>query len=100
MAGSMSFRLGIWPLNTIQIYVEDASDASISFNTNDTIAYATGVTDWQLSNVGQPANNDIADFYFDPTTFTDLTVTANRRKFISAGLAPVNLGTNCATPSG
>lgn len=45
-------------------------------------------------------NAEIADFYLNLATTLDLTNSANRRKFISAGGKPVDLGTNGATPTG
>ena len=42
----------------------------------------------------------IADFYFNPTTYIDLSVTANRRKFISASLHPVDRGATGSIPTG
>jgi hypothetical protein len=47
-----------------------------------------------------PVNADIADFYLDQTVAYDPSVTANRRKFITAGLRPADLGANGETPSG
>ncbi len=43
---------------------------------------------------------DLSEFYFAPGQFLDLTVTANRRKFISASGKPVDLGSSGALPTG
>ena len=43
---------------------------------------------------------DIADVYIAPGQFIDFSVEANRRKFISADGKPVDLGSNCSTPTG
>ncbi len=86
---------------TLQMYVEDVSDITITTNINDTIPWATGQSNYTIPDSGLPGPFDIADFWFDPNqTPLDLTVTANRRKFISAGLAPVDLGATGATPTG
>ena len=96
--------LASWDLSTttMQIYVEDVSDLGTpSANTNDTINYSSVDGQWWMFvNSGSPGNADITDLYFDPTTHLDLSVTANRRKFISAGLAPVDLGATCQLPTG
>lgn len=42
----------------------------------------------------------IADVYIAPGQFIDFSVEANRRKFISADGKPVDLGSNCSTPTG
>ena len=43
---------------------------------------------------------DVADVYMNYDTFLDLSVVANRRKFIDAGGCPVSLGPEGATPTG
>jgi hypothetical protein len=90
---------------TFQMYVNDSADASTASPlTNDTIAYATHGNTWFSSVPGLEADADIADLWFDTgvvfASGLDLSVTANRRKFISAVLAPVNLGTDGSTPGG
>ena len=52
-----------------------------------------------------PYTGYIADFYFNTVDFLDFSAgsgvgTANRRKFISAGLAPVDLGATGSIPTG
>lgn len=86
--------------STVQLYVQDVSDLATPTVNNDTISYTTA-TDWLFPNAGLPGPFDIADFWMDTNqTPLDLTVTANRRKFISAGGAPVDLGVAGATPTG
>jgi len=96
--------LARWDLSvpSFQYYVNDVSDAGNNFGlTNDTIAYNTTANDWSFNAIGVNGAFDIADLWFEPNqTPLDFSVTANRRKFISAGLAPVNLGTNGSTPTG
>lgn len=43
---------------------------------------------------------DYADIWWAPGQFVDFSVTANRRKFISASGKPVNLGASGVTPTG
>jgi hypothetical protein len=62
----------------------DALDATIDFGVNGT---------------GDPFNGDIADFYLT-NEYLDISVEANRRKFIDASGAPVDLGADGSTPTG
>lgn len=87
-----------------QIYVNDVSDRAGSPTlTNDTIPYSS---DTSFFNVGANTsaalklNAYIADLYINFATTLDLSVEANRRKFISSGLKPVSLGANGETPTG
>ena len=51
--------------------------------------------------VGVSSGAGMADFYATaPASFFDLTITANRRKFINADLSPVDLGTNASSVTG
>jgi len=43
---------------------------------------------------------DVADFWLDFNTYMDLSVAANRRKFINASLQPVFLGADGSLPTG
>jgi len=99
--------LASWNLatSTFQCYVNDSADASTPTLVNDTIPYATVGGRWAAtSDSGLPADGDIADFWFDTgvvfASGLDLSVTANRRKFISSGLAPVSLGSDGSAPGG
>ncbi len=95
--------LASWNLATatLQVYVEDAVEVSGSnSSSNVTINYNDTTPQWFFFDPGSPGNADLADMWFDPTTAIDLSVIANRRKFISASLAPVNLGSTCELPTG
>lgn len=99
--------LASWDLNTPAgwLYITDADDlASSPTLTNDTINYSTNpVVNW---GVGARADGtilitaDIADLYMNIAESLDLSVEANRRKFISATNAPVDLGADGSTPTG
>jgi probable HAF family extracellular repeat protein len=55
----------------------------------------------QFGNAAVPLSGFVADHWFGSTaSFVDLTVTANRRKFINADLSPVDLGANGQNPFG
>src|SRR5229473_1257812 len=43
---------------TLQMYVEDVSDINITTNTNDTIEWATGASDYDMPNGGLPGPFD------------------------------------------
>lgn len=96
--------LASWNLVTpiFQMYITDVNDSPTSTAlTNDTLDYVgSGGRDNFFTDASGVANFNIADFWFDPTTFNDLSVTAFRRKFISAGLAPVDLGVTGQLPTG
>lgn len=54
----------------------------------------------QFSDDSGRFNGGLAELYFAPGQYLDFSVEANRRKFISAGLKPVDLGAGGATPTG
>jgi len=86
-----------------QAYINDVVSASVpTFSGGSTINYLPADTTFDFgARTGGviPLNCDIADFYFNTVDSLDLAVTANRRKFISAGLAPVDLGADGSTPT-
>lgn len=98
----------IKPVNLIvpaaQLYIDDFDDKSASSTlVNDTISYAT--TNWAAGFVyglGQEgfANGCLADLYFAPGQYLDMSIAANRRKFIDASGYPVDLGADGSTPTG
>lgn len=92
-----------WDLaaTTSHLYVNDAAPTlGTNTNTDDTI-------DYTKDNVGIAARGDgatkfsgcLAEVFFH-TTYIDLSVEANRRKFISATGKPVSLGADGSTPLG
>ncbi len=89
--------LASWDLATGvgQLYIDDVSDlAGGSTLTNDTLDYTQ--SKWtlgarHLSSADRFFNGDMADVVF-ALEHVDLSVTANRRKFIDAGGDPVPLG--------
>lgn len=88
---------------TVQLYVNDSSDANVATATNDTLSYTTANGNYigsEFSNFLAPLTGDAADLWIDTTAAMDFSVTANRRKFISAGLTPVSLGSDGSAPTG
>lgn len=96
--------LASWDLAaaTAKLYVNDVSGGGAPTTVNSNIDYTR--TSWSFGTVFRTIvdilNAEIADFYLNTTTFFDLTNSANRRKFISATGAPVDLGSDGSTPTG
>ena len=63
---------------------------------NSTPKWAVGAT----TTGGSDFNGQISELYFDPTTYTDLSVEANRRKFITESGHAADLGTDGSKPTG
>lgn len=90
---------------TSYLYINDAAPAlDTNTNTNDTIDFVTAVPNWR---VGASAavtaslhwNGCLSELFFH-NTYIDLSVEANRRLFITAGLDPVELGSDGSIPLG
>lgn len=97
--------LASWNLATgsAWIYLSDVSDlAGGSTLNNDTLDY-TGSGNFGVGaepDGGFKFAGDMADLYINFATYMDLSVEANRRKFISAAGKPVDLGSDGSTPTG
>ncbi len=87
----------------IQLYINDAS-AAISMGSDqnpNNIGYSG--SDWTVGagkSGGSLFNGAISELWFDQSNHIDLSVTANRRKFIGAGGKPVSLGADGSLPTG
>ena len=98
--------LSSWDLATVgarHLYINDVSDLTVTTFTNDTIDYAAGAANWGVGGNTDGTNlmnGCLAEIYFDPTTYLDLSVTANRRLFIDATGKPVYLGATGQQPTG
>jgi len=83
------------------MYVDDVSVGDTPGTlTDDTIDYT--VTNWSVgaaTNGAGPVNGALAELYF-ATEYLDISVEANRRKFISANGNRVYLGADGSTPTG
>lgn len=83
------------------LYVNDVSDLIVTTYNNTNLVwtsadYAIGAA----ANASSKLSGDIADFWLAPGVYIDLSVQANRRKFISALGKPVDLGTTGNLPTG
>ena len=84
------------------LYVNDVSDlATINTYTDDVIDFT--VADWAIG-ANPDGNNklvgDLAELWFAPGVYIDLSVVANRRKFRTAAGKPAYLGPTGAIPTG
>jgi len=88
----------------ISVYVNDA-DYSANLTTN---TLASGNIDYTMASLFVGCDNSatnklvayVAELWFDPTARMDITVEANRRKFIDAAGKPVDLLTDGSGPTG
>lgn len=98
--------LAAWDLaNTVgQIYISDTSDLAAGPTlTNDNIGYNTSVLNWAVGATAggvTKTNALLSQVYLNIAETLDLSVEANRRKFITSSLKPVYLGKNGERPTG
>lgn len=96
--------LASWDLaaGATHLYLNDVSDKNILTGpTNNTIDYTrTQHRIGARSGGSNKIDADVADLWFSPSTYLDLSIEANRRKFISAEGKPVDLGPTGALPTG
>ncbi len=82
------------------LYVDDVSDKIENILTDGVIDYTR--SDWHVGAHDAPnyyLNGALAELYFS-LEYLDISVTANRRKFISAAGHPVPLGADGSLPTG
>ncbi len=106
--GTWHHILASWNRGTgaAKIYVDDVdrtwainNDANENFpyNTWNNIAICSAA---QAAYVGAQGDGGLAELYYAPSQFLDLTTTSNRRKFIDSNGKPVFLGTTGEIPTG
>lgn len=106
IAGGWKHILFSWDLAAaaLSCYFSDVAETLTSVTTtNDTLNYAeaTGNTGVGAASTGAgKCFCDLADVYIAYGKFLDLSLVANRRKFISASGKPVHLGTDGSLPTG
>jgi hypothetical protein len=95
--------LASWDLasSLASVYLTGSSDGPTSPTLiNANIDYSGGFWIVGCNSGGtQRLNADLADLWFNPGTYLDLSNSTNRAKFISGG-APVDLGSDGSTPTG
>ncbi len=86
------------------LYVNDVSNITISSGRPGPITWGDAffLNMLRLTTGDGTHNLDgcISEFYLNPVEFLDFSVEANRRKFITAGLSPADLGADGSTPTG
>lgn len=98
--------LASWDLATAgarHLYIDGASDLVVTTFTNDTIAYATGISNWAVAQDGTGSdlfNGCLAEAFLDTLNYTDLSVSANRAKFRTPAGKPAFLGADGSRPFG
>lgn len=94
--------LASWDVATAgarHLYINDVSDLVVTTFTNGTIDYTDT---WLIGAQGggtNKVNGCLAEIWFH-TTYLDMSVTSNRRKFVSSSVQPMNLGPTGAVPTG
>jgi len=84
-------------------YIDDVDEESSQTINNVTASFTTTEKFVGVANNSFPNSKfdgDMADFYYNDAEYIDLSVEANRRKFISASGGPVDLGSDGSTPTG
>ena len=88
----------------VQVYVNDVEvTGGGAYPTPGTTTFQSNMALFGSTQQITPTTGEayLGDFYFgSPASFFDLSVEANRRKFIDAGGAPVSLGTDGSVPTG
>jgi len=104
VSSGWSHLLTSWNLTTGvgQLYINDVDAlGSNTVSSGTTVGYNLG-TDWDFASLGGSFKlaADVSEIWFSSTDFIDLTIIANRRKFIGSDFKPVGLGANGETPTG
>lgn len=92
--------------NAIYLYIDDVdwhTSATIFVTTDEIIQYETADTKVIFGGsdlVGAPWKECLSQIWFDSNQFLDITIEANRRKFISDAGAPIALGASGENPTG
>jgi hypothetical protein len=94
-----------WDLatTTTYLYINDVSDKSASSRSANLDIDYTLSADLRIG--AQPSgaekiNGCLAEFYFSPGNYLDLSIKANRRRFITADGKPAQLGIDGSVPTG
>lgn len=85
---------------TMQCYINDASGHTVDLAPNGSLGWTEA--NWWIgtyNGLSSLFDGEMAEFYLT-NEYLDLSVAANRRKFISASGKPVDLGADGSTPTG
>jgi hypothetical protein len=104
-AGSWYHVLCSWDMATAgarHLYINDVSDITV-LNFNNTVVEYSEVDKYQIGDIiggGFKTDGGVAEMYFAPGQYLDFSVASNRRKFITSGGKPANLGAIGDAPTG
>lgn len=87
----------------LQLYINDTSDIANIIDADGSINVDYTQSNWSVGAASDGTlklNGCLAEHYFGAGQSLDLSVTANRRKFIDATGAPVDLGSDGSIPTG
>lgn len=97
----VAFNIDMANIANTYLYIDDASDTfSNNLYTDDLLGLASPANVGDNSAGTLKMNADLADFWLNSGTNIDLSVEANRRKFIDASGRPVDLGADGSQPTG
>lgn len=85
------------------LYINDSSDITVEYDGDSAFNIDYTRTIWEICSRAGGANKfdgAIAELYFAPGHYLDFSDSSNRRKFITAGGKPVDLGADGSTPTG
>lgn len=111
LASGLPFRqiLASWDTNfaagarLTHLYISDVSNKTVSLDSGPAFNVDYTSPSWTVGSQGGGAlkfNGCLAEVYFAAGQYLDLSVTANRRKFITAGGEPLFLGATGSLPTG
>lgn len=86
------------------LYINDVDDINIAVQIEDDIAYDSLVNDYLLGTLfagsADKWHGAVSELWFNTTEYIDFAIVANRRKFITASLEPVDPGVDGSIPTG
>jgi hypothetical protein len=98
--GVWNHLLMAWNASTLQVYMNDVAATGLATPSGSAIDYT--LADWSVCAQADGANKFdgcLSETLFH-TSYLDISVEANRRKFITADLKAVNLGSDGSIPFG
>lgn len=83
------------------LYIDDVNAKASDTYTNNDVDYTRSQHSFGATTTGtSKLSADVAAVYMNLAAYLDFSVTANRRKFVSANGYPVNLGADGSLPTG
>lgn len=106
--GSWYSILASWDMasSSTHLYINDVDRKSVAAGPNDRTLILASVTEWTVGDYsptdggGALLDGGLAELYFAPGQYIDFSVEDNRRRFITSGVKPVDLGATGSVPTG